>query len=215
MSQQTKRACLYLRVSTAGQSVERQEAELREAAGRAGYEVVRVYEDKVSGAAGRERRSAFDQMHRDMARRQFDVVMVWSVDRLSRSLQNLVAFLSEVHALRLDLFILTQGIDTTTPAGRAMFQLLGVFGDLERALIRERVLSGLARARRRGVRLGRPPLDLGTEQRVRRGLERGETIAEVARKCRVGTSTVKRVRRRMRGGSDRDSGASLALSAMP
>ena len=85
--------------------------------------------------------------------------MAWSVDRLGRSLQNLVGFLSEIHALGIDLFLHQQGLDTTTPAGKAMFQMMGVFAEFERAMIQERVRAGLARARSEGKRLGRPPID--------------------------------------------------------
>ena len=86
-------------------------------------------------------------MCRDASRRQFDVVMDWSVDRLGRSLQDLVGFLSELHALGVDLFLHQQGLDTTTPAGKATFQMMGVFAEYERAMIRERARAGLARAR--------------------------------------------------------------------
>jgi len=94
---------------------------------------------------------------RDAARLEIDMVMAWSVDRLRRSLQHLVGFLSELHALKIDLFLRQQGLDTTTPAGKAMFQMMGVFAEFERAMIAERVRAGLARARGEGKRLGRPP----------------------------------------------------------
>src|SRR5215471_16731386 len=104
-----------------------QERELREIAGRTGCEIVRVYKDHgISGTRGRDKRPAFDKLCRDAARREFDVVMAWSVDRLGRSLQDLVGFLSELHALKIDLFLRQQGLDTTTPAGKAMFQMMGV-----------------------------------------------------------------------------------------
>ena len=94
--------------------------------------------------------------------------MAWSVDRLGRSLQDLVGFLSELHALRIDLFLHQQGLDTTTPAGKAMFQMMGVFAEFERAMIQERVRAGLARARSEGKRLGRPPIAPALEKRIRR-----------------------------------------------
>src|SRR2546425_11908181 len=112
----------------------------------------------ISGAKGREKRPAFDRLCRDAARREFDMVMAWSVDRLGRSLQDLVGFLSELHALKIDLFLRQQGLDTTTPAGKAMFQMMGVFAEFERAMIAERVRAGLARARSEGKRLGHPPI---------------------------------------------------------
>ena len=115
-----RRAVIYLRVSTLNQTTANQERELREIAGRMGCEIVKVYKDHgISGAKGRDKRPAFDKLCRDAARREFDMVMVWSVDRLGRSLQDLVGFLSELHALNIDLFLRQQGLDTTTPAGKA------------------------------------------------------------------------------------------------
>ena len=123
-----KRAAIYLRVSTDQQSVARQEDDLRAVAGRMGYEIVKVYSDRgTSGAKGRNGRPGFDAMHRDATRREFDMVMAWSVDRLGRSLQDLVSFLSELHALHVDLFLHQQGLDTTTPGGKAMFQMMGAY----------------------------------------------------------------------------------------
>ena len=113
----TKRAVLYLRVSTLDQRTSNQEIELRQVAERMGCEIVKVYRDHgISGAKGRDGRPEFDRLCRDAAKRQFDVVMAWSVDRLGRSLQDLVGFLSELHALKIDLFLHQQGLDTTTPA---------------------------------------------------------------------------------------------------
>src|SRR6266550_6715089 len=159
-----RRVVLYLRVSTLDQTTANQERELREIAGRMGCEIVKVYKDHgISGAKGRDRRPAFDKMCRDAARREFDMVMVWSVDRLGRSLQDLVGFLSELHALKIDLLLRQQGLDTTTPAGKAMFQMMGVFAEFERAMIQERVRAGLARARENGTKtgnaIGRPRID--------------------------------------------------------
>jgi DNA invertase Pin-like site-specific DNA recombinase len=131
-----KRAVLYLRVSTLEQTTANQERELLEVAGRMGCEIVHVYKDHgISGAKGRDQRPAFDRMCRDAAQRKFDMVMAWSVDRLGHSLQDLVGFLSELHALRIDLFLRQQGLDTTTPGGKAMFQMMGVFAEFERSMI--------------------------------------------------------------------------------
>src|SRR5204862_4066822 len=121
----------------------------------------------ISGAKSRDKRPAFDALCRDATKRQFDVVMAWSVDRLGRSLQDLVGFLAELHALKVDLFLHQQGLDTTTPAGKAMFQLLGVFAEFERSIIQERVRAGLRRARSEGKRLGRPPIAPELEKRIR------------------------------------------------
>ena len=144
----TRRVALYVRVSTDGQTTKNQRIELQGIAERSGWHVVKVYEDNgISGAKGREKRPAFDQLHSDAARREFDLVAAWSVDRLGRSLQDLLALLGELHALGIDLYLHQQGVDTTTPAGKAMFQMMGVFAEFERAIIRERVKAGLARAK--------------------------------------------------------------------
>src|SRR4249920_1578332 len=135
-----KRAAIYLRVSTDEQTTENQERALRDVAGRSGHEIVAVYRDEgISGSKGRDKRPGFDAMHKDASRRKFDIVMAWSVDRLGRSLQDLVGFLSELHSLGIDLALHQQGIDTTTPAGKAMFQMMGVFAEFERSMIQERV----------------------------------------------------------------------------
>ena len=112
--------------------------------------MIKVYRDQgVSGAKSRKDRPAFDALWKDAARRQFDVIMAWSVDRLGRSLQDLVAFLSDVHGYRVDLFLHQQGVDTTTPGGKALFQMMGVFAEFERAMIQERVKSGWSAQGRR------------------------------------------------------------------
>jgi DNA invertase Pin-like site-specific DNA recombinase len=150
------RAAIYLRVSTAEQTTDNQERELRAAAERMGHEVVEVYRDHaISGSKGRDRRPAFDRLHQDATRRRFDLVMAWSVDRLGRSLQDLVGFLEHLRETRCELFLHQQGLDTTTSSGRAMFGMLSVFAEFERSIIRERVVAGMSRARAKGTRSGR------------------------------------------------------------
>jgi DNA invertase Pin-like site-specific DNA recombinase len=189
-----RRAVIYLRVSTLDQTTANQEWELREIADRMGCEIVRVYKDRgISGAKGRDKRPAFDRLCRDAARREFDMVMAWSVDRLGRSLQDLVGFLSELHALKIDLFLRQQGLDTTTPAGKAMFQMLGVFAEFERSIIQERVRAGLQRAKREGKRLGRPPIADKLAERIRAALAGGMSVRKTAAKFDVNPSTVQRV----------------------
>ena len=135
---------------------------------------MKVYKDHgISGAKGRNGRPAFDTLCRDATKRQFDVVMAWNVDRLGRSLKDLVAFLSELHTLGIDLFLHQQGLDTTTPAGKAMFQMLGVFAEFEHSIIQERVRAGLQRAKREGKRLGRPPIADKVAERIRAALAGG------------------------------------------
>jgi DNA invertase Pin-like site-specific DNA recombinase len=193
-----RRAVLYLRVSTIDQTTANQERELRQIAERMGCEITRVYKDHgISGAKGRDKRPAFESMCRDANRRQFDVVMAWSVDRLGRSLQDLVGFLSELHALGVDLFLHQQGLDTTTPAGKAMFQMMGVFAEFERAMIQERVRAGLARARGEGKRLGRPPIAPELEKRIRKALATPGRpgVRKIAERFAVNPGTVQRINR--------------------
>src|SRR5262245_7434716 len=199
-----KRAVLYLRVSTQDQTTANQERQLREIAGRMGCEIVKVYKDHgISGAKGRDKRPAFDALCRDASRRQFEVVMAWSVDRLGRSLQDLVAFLSELHALRIDLYLHQQGLYTTTPAGKAMFQMMGVFAEFERAMISERVRAGLARARGEGKRLGRPPIAPELQRQIREALrEPGRPgVRKIAERFGVDPSTVQNISRPFEGGN--------------
>ena len=192
------RAALYLRVSTVDQTTDNQERELRAAAERMGHEVVEVYADNgISGAKGREKRPAFDKLHRDATRRKFDIVMAWSVDRLGRSLQDLVVFLSELHALGIELYLHQQGLDTTTPAGKAMFQMLGVFAEFERAMIQERVRAGMARAKVKGTKsgkpIGRPAIAPGLRAAIRQAyMAGGIGLRGVARQFGVGAETVRR-----------------------
>jgi DNA invertase Pin-like site-specific DNA recombinase len=194
-----KRAVLYLRVSTIDQTTANQERELREVAGRMGCEILRVYKDHgISGAKGRDKRPAFNALVRDAAHRKFDMVMAWSVDRLGRSLQDLVGFLSELHALHIDLFLHQQGLDTNTPAGKAMFQMMGVFAEFERSMIQERVRAGLRRAKDEGKQLGRPRIAPELEERILTALRapnRTEGVRKIAKRFGVDPSTVQRISR--------------------
>jgi DNA invertase Pin-like site-specific DNA recombinase len=123
--------------------------------------------------------------------------MAWSVDRLGRSLQDLVGFLSELHALKIDLFLRQQGLDTTTPAGKAMFQMMGVFAEFERAMIAERVRAGLARARGEGKRLGCPPIAPALEKRIPEALATPGRpgVRVIAKQFGVNPGTVQRISR--------------------
>jgi len=191
-----KRAVFYLRVSTVEQTTANQERELSDVAARMGCEIVKVYRDHgISGAKGRDERPAFNALCRAAARREFDMVMAWSVDRLGRSLQDLVGFLAELHAAKIDLYLHQQGLDTTTPAGKAMFQMMGVFAEFERAMIQERVRAGLRRAQAEGKRLGRPRIDLKIEPAIAKALQNGGAgIHAIARSVGVGVGTVQRIK---------------------
>src|SRR5262249_8891290 len=162
-----KRAVLYLRVSTQDQTTANQERELQAVAERAGWQIVKLYKDHgISGAKGRDKRPAFDALHKAAVRREVDVVMAWAVDRLGRRPRDVISFLSEIHAAGVDLFLHQQGLDTTSPAGRALFQMMGVFAEFERSMIAERVRAGLKRAKAEGKQLGRPRIAPELEQRI-------------------------------------------------
>jgi DNA invertase Pin-like site-specific DNA recombinase len=173
------RAALYLRVSTDSQDVANQRRELEAVAQRHGWEVVGIFSDKgVSGA--KDRRPGFDRLRKGIMRKEFDLVAAWSVDRLGRSLQNLLGFLGELQAKRVDLYLHQQGLDTQTAAGRAMFQMCGVFAEFERAMIVSRVKAGLARARANGVRLGPPRVEVDLP-RAQALLAEGQSLRAVSK----------------------------------
>jgi len=191
----TKRVAIYLRVSTDQQTTDNQKLELEAVAQRLGWNVVAVLADHgISGAKGRDQRPAFNQLLTMVTRREIDMVACWSVDRLGRSLQHLVTFLSEINARGVDLYLHTQGLDTSTPAGRAMFSMLSVFADFERELIRSRIMAGLARSEKKS---GRPALDAAKERRARKLLGQGTSINATAKKLRIGVATVHRIKTRM------------------
>ena len=198
-----KRVALYVRVSTDGQTVQNQLGELRQVAVRHGWEIVHTYADEgISGTKGREGRPEFDKLLKAIARREVDMVAAWSVDRLGRSLKDLVSLLSDLQAKGVDLFLFQQGLDTSTPSGRAMFQMLGVFSEFEAAMIRDRVRAGVARAKKNGTKsgraIGRPKVKEEREAAARKMLQSGIGILKVARDLRLGTGTVSRIAMAMR-----------------
>lgn len=151
------RVAIYARVSTDQQTTTNQIVELSAWAARAGHEVVAVLQDQgVSGAKGRDKRPGFDGLLKGAVRREFDIVAVWSSDRLGRSLQHLIDVLQVIRQTGVNLYIHTQALDTTTSAGKALFQMLGVFAEFERELIQSRVNAGIARARAQGTKSGKP-----------------------------------------------------------
>src|SRR6266487_350546 len=133
-----KRVALYLRVSTTGQTIQNQRRELEAVAARHRWEIVAEFKDEgISGTKGRDERPGFNTLCRGIARREFDLVAAWSVDRLGRSLQDLVGFLAELQSKKVDLYLHQQALDTSTPSGKAMFGMLGVFAEFERSIIQE------------------------------------------------------------------------------
>ena len=193
-----RHAALYLRVSTDVQTVENQRRELVAVAERHDWAITNVFEDNgISGAKGRKKRPGLDALLKGVARKEFDIVAAWSVDRLGRSLQDLIGILSELHAKDVDLYLHQQGIDTTTPAGKALFQMMGVFAEFERAMIVDRVKAGLARAKRTGTKtgraIGRPRTTRAKENEVKALLSAGNGIRKTATTLGVGVSVVQRV----------------------
>ncbi len=191
-----RRAVIYARVSTNHQEVSNQLLELRKSAEHFGWNVVaELVDDGISGAKGREHRPGFDRLFQMIQRHEIDVVMAWSIDRLGRSIQHLVSFMTEVQAAGVDLFILQQSINTATPAGRMTFSIFSALGEYERELIRERINAGLARARAEGKKLGRPSVaghpSVITSVKMLRSS--GHSIHHIAKQLKIGVGTTQKI----------------------
>jgi DNA invertase Pin-like site-specific DNA recombinase len=151
-----EKVAVYGRVSTLGQTSENQTLILNEIINRNGWDLIDTYiDDGISGSKGRDKRPEFDRMCKDMIRRKFNRILVWDISRLGRSLQHLVEFLNDVQSVDCNLYIHQSGLDTSTPSGRMMFQMVGVFSEFERSMISERVKLGLQRVVSKGGTLGR------------------------------------------------------------
>jgi DNA invertase Pin-like site-specific DNA recombinase len=212
MSPKPKHVAIYVRVSADSQNTANQRQELEAWAERAGHAVVKVYEDQgISGAKGRDQRPQFDALLKAAVRREFNMIAVWSSDRLGRSLKHLVEVLEIIRDTGTGLYIHTQSVDTTAPAGRAMFGMLGIFAEFEREMIHARVVAGIDRVRgeiqRNGrftskagkvrKRLGRPNADPKKVDLARQELVRGTGILKTAKLTGLGTGTVQRLKREM------------------
>ncbi len=190
----TKRVGLYLRVSTAGQTVENQRQDLERVVQQRGWHLAEVYVDHgISGAKGRDRRPAFDRMCKDAAQGKLDVVAAWSIDRLGRSLQHVANFMAELLEQNVALYLHQQNVDGTTSSGRAMLGMAAVFAAFERDITIERINAGLARARAQGKQLGRPRVSEKVEGRIRDMRAKGSGKLKIARALNVGVGTVQRV----------------------
>src|SRR5271170_2961890 len=193
-----KRAALYVRVSTDRQTVENQIARLTEIAKARGWQRVETFTDAgISGAKSRKDRPGLDEMLKQAQRRRFDVVMAWAIDRLGRSLIDLLGTIQHLEAVGVDLYLDQQAIDTTTPMGKLVFQVTGAFAEFERSMIRQRVKAGLKRAVAQGTRLGRPKVDVALERKAQKQLQKGIGILKVAKTLGLGTGTVQRIKQEM------------------
>jgi len=189
---------IYARVSTAdkNQTVENQLRDLLGVAERQGWTVVATFTDEgISGVKGRDRRPGYDALLKGVARKDFEQIMAWSVDRLGRSLPDLVAFLNDIQSKSVDLYLHQQGLDTSTPSGRMMFQMLGVFAEFERSMIRERILAGLRRTTKKS---GRKPMPQDRVEAIRKSLLDGMGIRATARLHRASTTTVTTIARTLK-----------------
>ena len=182
------KAVIYARVSTAEQTTDNQTLELQKVAKRNGWALEAVYEDTISGA--KTDRPALQRLLQGVIRKEFDVVMVWDVSRLGRSLKHLVTLLEDFHAKGVNLYFHQQGIDTTTPSGKMMFQMCGVFAEFERSMIQERVKAGLARAKAQGKRLGRVPIPPITIRRIKELRASGLPLTAIGKKVGVSVGKV-------------------------
>jgi DNA invertase Pin-like site-specific DNA recombinase len=198
MAKAISRAAIYARVSTDSQTVENQIRELMQIAERRGWEVVETYTDAgISGAKGRAQRPGLDRLLKDASRRKFDVVMSWAIDRVGRSLIDLLGTIQHLEAVGVDLYLDQQSIDTTTPMGKLVFQITGAFAEFERSMIQQRIRAGLKRAVAQGTKLGRPKVDLALERKAQKQLEKGVGILKVAKALGLGTGTVQRIKQEM------------------
>lgn len=195
----TKRVAFYVRVSTDGQTVENQLADLYAVAERMDWEIVKVFrDDGISGAKGRDQRPAFNELLKAVTRKEIDMIAAWSVCRIGRSLKDLISFLSDIHDRDIGLYLHKQGLDTSTPSGRMMFQLLGVFSEYERAMIQDRVRAGVQRKMNDpNYHHGRPKTDNKKEEAIRDYLSQGNGIHKTAKHVGVGVSVVQRVKKEM------------------
>lgn len=201
-----RRAALYVRVSTDKQTVDNQIAALTGIAEHRGWEIVATYSDNgISGAKRRQERPGLDRMLNDAQRGQFNVVMAWAIDRVGRSLIDLLGTIEHLHACGCDLYLDQQAIDTTTPSGKLMFQVTGAFAEFERSMIQGRIHAGLARAKACGKVLGRKPgtviADRGKLAAARKLLRKGVGIGKTARTVGLGNGTVQRLKQAMAEGT--------------
>ena len=190
-----RKAVIYSRVSTNEQTVENQLRVLREVAEKRGLEVVREISDEgISGAKGRDERQGFDELIKGSVKNEWDIILVWDVSRLGRSLKHLVSFLEDIQSAHCDMYIHQSGIDTSTPSGKMMFGMLSVFSEFERSMIRERVIAGQQRAKSEGKHIGRPTnVNDGIINAVYQLRQNNVPISRIAKDLQIGVGTVYKI----------------------
>ena len=190
-----RKAVIYSRVSTNEQTVENQLRVLREVAEKRGLEVVREISDEgISGAKGRNERQGFDELIKGSVKNEWDIILVWDVSRLGRSLKHLVSFLEDIQSARCDMYIHQSGIDTSTASGKMMFGMLSVFSEFERSMIRERVIAGQQRAKSEGKHIGRPTnVNDGIINAVYQLRQNNVPISRIAKDLQIGVGTVYKI----------------------
>ena len=190
-----KKAVIYSRVSTNEQTVDNQLKVLREVAKKRGLEVVREISDEgISGATGRDVRKGFDELIKGSIKNEWDIILVWDVSRLGRSLKHLVSFLEDIQSANCDMYIHQSGIDTSTPSGKMMFGMLSVFSEFERSMIRERVIAGQQRAKAQGKHIGRKTnVNDGIITAVYHMRQNNVPIKRIAKDLQIGVGTVYKI----------------------
>lgn len=184
------RVAIYCRVSSTSQNDDMQAKELAEFCQRAGWVVVDTYRETISGTLSVSARPELTRLMLDAKRRRFNKVVVWSADRLGRSMSHLMVTLSELHDCKVDVFSFQQGVDTSTPMGSMLWKFLGIFAEFENQIRRERQAAGIARARQNGVKLGRPKVSAARQQEIQRLRAAGLGINKIARMTSTGVGTV-------------------------
>ena len=187
-----KKVAIYSRVSTNKQTVDNQKQELERVANQMNWTITGWYEDQgISGS--KSDRPQFNELMKKVVQREIDIVAAWSVCRLGRSLTDLVNFLNQLYSRKIDLYLHKQGIDTSTPSGKAMFQMMGIFAEFERDIISERVKAGLARSKSQGTILGRPKIIDKVAKQVLELRQKNFGMIKIAKQLKIGTGTVQKV----------------------
>jgi len=190
------KAVIYSRISTTNnQTVDNQVRILREVAEKKGLEIVKEISDEgISGAKGRDEREGFDELIKGAVKKEFDIILVWDVSRLGRSLKHLVSFLDDIHSSNCDLYIHQSGMDTTSASGKMMFGMIALFSEFERSMIRERVIAGQQRAKAEGKHIGRKTnVNDAVITAVYQLRQNNVPIKRIAKDLQIGVGTVYKI----------------------